>query len=86
MKQSRESIFDAINAEREYQNKKWGEEFNSKNTLNDWVAYIASYTGKAVTLPFDANTYRTSLLKVAALCVAALERGDEFVPRHYDKF
>lgn len=85
MRQSRESIFVAISAERDYQDSKWGSAFDDKNTPNDWVAYIASYLGRAVTIPWNANIFREGLLKVAALCVAALERGDEFAPRHYDK-
>lgn len=80
MKQS--DVFDAITAEREYQ-KKWGNEFDDKNTPNDWVAYIAAYLGKAVTLPWNREQFRIAILKVAALAVAILERS-EYAPRHYD--
>ena len=76
-------IFEKIATEREYQNQKWGNSFDSKNTPNDWVAYISKYLGQAMTMPFDETTFRTQLLKVATLAVAALEQ-DKYAPRHYD--
>ena len=83
-----DAILNDIRVERAYQDKKWGTEFDDKNTANDWVAYITSYLGKAVTMPWDGDTYRTMLIKTAALCVAALEaldRAKGFPPeRHYD--
>ena len=81
---TRESIFELINGEREYQDNKWGAEFDLLNTPNDWVSYITSYTSKAVTLPWDRETFRKNILKVATLAVAVLER-DTYAPRHYDK-
>lgn len=78
----------AVLAEREYQDRKWGEEFDSKNTPNDWVAYICAYLGSAVTMPWNAETFRTRLVKTAALCFAAIEwldRTNGNMPkRHYD--
>lgn len=75
-------------AERQYQQEKWGNKFDKKNTANDWMAYILSYAGKAVTMPWDGPTYRKMLVKVAALCFAAIEwydrRGGKMPPRHYD--
>ena len=79
----RSEIFDYIDAERDYQDRKWGHNFDAKNTPNDWVAYITKYAGQAVTLPYDAEQFRTQLLKVATLCTAALEQAD-YAPRHYD--
>jgi hypothetical protein len=77
-------VFDLIAGERAYQNKKWGTEFDNKNTPNDWIAYIAIYLGKAVTFPWNREAFRTAILKVAALAVAVLERED-YAPRHYDQ-
>lgn len=79
----RATIFTLIENERAYQDKKWGKAFDDKNTPNDWVAYIVAHAGKAVTLPWNREAFRASILKVAALCVAALER-EEYAPRHYD--
>lgn len=80
---TRQEIFGNINAEREYQDRKWGTEFDSKNTVNDWVTYITNYLGKASTIPFNENTFRVNMYKVAALAVAALEQ-EKYAPRHYD--
>lgn len=83
-----EKILSEIKAEREYQQGKWGDEFDSKNTPNDWVAYVAIYLGRAVTLPWNKEVFRTSLVKVATLCVAAIEWCDRtngnMPKRHYD--
>ena len=84
MTRTLEDFFQVIKEEREYQNSKWGEEFDKFNTANDWIAYIVNYTGKAVTLPWDEEQFLIALQKVAALCAAAWTR-DSFPPRHYDK-
>jgi hypothetical protein len=84
----RERIFAQISAEREYQNGRWGNEFDKKNTPNDWVTYIVCYLGKAVTLPWNGPQFRSALVKVAALAVAAIEWYDatdgNMPKRHYD--
>ena len=80
---NRNDVYEAIDLEREYQDKKWGKEFDDKNTPNDWVAYIARYLGKAVIFPWSKDAFQTAILKIAALCVAILER-DNFPQRHYD--
>lgn len=79
----RQEIFKLVDAEREYQNKKWGTTFDDKNTPNDWVAYVAIYLGKAVTLPWNRDAFRTAILKVVTLGVAILER-ENYATRHYD--
>jgi hypothetical protein len=83
----RKQIFEQIEAERKYQDGKWGDEFDKKNTLNDWVTYINIYAGQAAKMGNSKEEQRTQMLKVATLAVAALERFDEndgFAPRHYD--
>lgn len=80
-------IFNVIEKEREYQDKKWGTKFDDKNTPNDWVAYMTNYLGKSVTLPWNEETFKKNIIKVAALAVAALEsldRNNGMPPRHYD--
>ena len=79
----REDIFKKIDLERGHQNRKWGEEFDKLNTPNDWVAYLCHYAGRAVCIPWDREYFRNSILKVATICVAILER-EEYAPRHYD--
>ncbi len=85
----RNSIFEEINKEREYQDQKWGVEFDDQNTLNDWATYINIYLSKAADMSNKDNPkiQRLHLLKVAALAVAALEtfdRNEGYAPRHYD--
>jgi hypothetical protein len=84
----REKILKEIDTERKYQEKKWGNEFDNKNNANDWVAYTACYLGKALTFPWDGHRYRTMMIKVAALAVAAIENydrlGGNIAKRHYD--
>lgn len=82
------TIFDEIRKEREYQDSKWGTEFDDKNTINDWCAYIIIYLGKAVTMNITKEDQRKFLVKVASIAVAAIETFDknsEFYNRHYDK-
>lgn len=80
---NRDGIFNQIDDERAYQETKWGNGFDAKNTPNDWVAYISKYLGQTVTMPFNEDTFRKQLLKVATLAVAALEQ-ENYAPRHYD--
>jgi hypothetical protein len=80
---NRQTIYAAIEAERAYQDEKWGTDFDVANTPNDWVTYITKYLGQAVTMPWDGKRFREQMLKVAALAVAALEQED-YAPRHYD--
>ena len=85
--ESRKKIFGEINEERDYQDTRWGTEFDNKNTINDWMTYISMYGGYATEINRTKVDQRKYMLKVASLAVAALERFDEndgFAPRHYD--
>jgi hypothetical protein len=85
---ARQRIFEEIYVEREYQDGKWGKEFDDKNTLNDWLTYIGIYGSYAAKMRISKEEQRNNMLKVAALAVAALEtfdRNDGFAPRHYDE-
>lgn len=60
--------------ERDYQDRKWGgERYDDKHNEHDWSAYIVEHLGKAITNP---HTFRTQMVKVAALAVAAIEWVD----------
>ena len=83
----RERIFKEIESERDYQDEKWGTEFDKLNTINDWNTYINIYMGRACEQNRSKFAQREFVVKVATLAVAALERFDEndgFFPRHYD--
>jgi len=85
----REEIFESIEKERDYQDGKWGTDFDDKNTANDWATYIGGYAAASAPLQLDKGVFETKMLKVAALAVAAIEasrRNGGPAPRHYDKF
>lgn len=85
---TREDIVHAILKEREYQESKWGSDFDDKNTINDWVTYICHYASKAgMEEDLSGSADTRMLVKAATLCFAALEadaRNNGFPARHYD--
>lgn len=90
-KKVRRLIFKLIDAERIYQEDKWGDEFDEKNTINDWVTYICRYASNAAFptepgKPIDNEQVKAAFVKVAALAVAALEMQEKhgLALRHYD--
>ena len=77
------SIYDEIKTERDYQDGKWGHKADDElNTPWMWAAYIAKYStnwmrGTFLPLGKDASDgFRTAMIKVAALAVAAIESLD----------
>ena len=88
MSAERQAIFHQIEDEREYQDSKWGTEFDDKNTANDWARYIMDYTCKATVMSgFNQEDFEKHMMKVATLAVAAIEtsrRNGGPAPRHYD--
>jgi hypothetical protein len=78
------SVLLQVQEERRRQEDMWGADFDSRNTINDWISYICSY---ATTGRNDEAAFRTDMIKVAALAVAAVEAYDRsggYPPRHYD--
>jgi len=79
------TIFEEISEEREYQDMKWGGPVHddTSNTLNDWRTLITNYATRnydngyilKVDVP-DSGAFRTDMIKVAALAVAAIEATD----------
>jgi len=87
MNSSIDKIFREIRAEREYQDARWGTDFDDKNTLDNWIRYIVSYSGRAADTTVVPSQQRRDMMKVAALAVAACEafdRNNGFPPRHYE--
>jgi hypothetical protein len=82
-----DEIFTAITAERNYQDQMWGTEFDDKNTPNDWASYILRYTARGCDFNLTPEKFKSAMVKVAALAVAAVEsveRTRQLVERHYD--
>ena len=79
-----QDIFNEIANERNYQRERWGDEADvTINTPNDFVAYITHYASRWFNGGFEpypsnvVDAYRTSMIKVAALAVAAIEALDK---------
>jgi hypothetical protein len=73
---SRHTIVQQFLTERERHFELPGREFDINNTPNDWVAIIASYAAESVrrnSVKPDASDFEDSLIKAAAVIVAALE-------------
>jgi hypothetical protein len=81
--------FESLIEERIYSMTQWdSEDFDDKNTLNDWVTYITIYAGEAAKMKRrdDPAAIYGKLIKVAnlALLVAERVRSGTVAPRHYD--
>jgi hypothetical protein len=77
------SVYDEIKAEREYQDKRWG--VGSDDTLNTpwmWSSYIGKYATNWMAGTFQplegrvVDGFRKSMIKTAAIAVAAVESID----------
>lgn len=82
-REHREHILGEIKQERQRQLTLWSIKDDDSNTRNDWASYICyyassgAYNGKGKI--FTNMIYRRSLIKVAAICVAAVEAIDRLV-------
>jgi hypothetical protein len=78
----RAGILLEIADEREYQDNKWGNADDEVNEPNDYIAYMNAYSTKwfpggfAPYTPETVDAFRTSMIKTAALAVAAIESLD----------
>jgi hypothetical protein len=72
-------LYRAIDEERLAQDVLWGGPANDdRNTPRDWVAIACRHLGMAVddSRGHDPARWRRQMLRVAALCVAAVESQD----------
>ena len=76
--QLRGDFYDAISAERERQDEKWG--YPQNNTFAEWGSYLAEECGEAVQQLNDLNIgvgdegkLREELVQTAAMCLSILE-------------
>ena len=82
-----DKILRQIEKERQYQTGRWGTSIDNGHSVNDWVAFIAGYAGRASDIHSTPEQQREFMVKVATLAVAAIEAFDRnggFAPRHYD--
>ena len=80
---NRNQILEAIEAERDYQDGRWGTETDDTvNRPNDYIGYISHYATKWFSggfppyTPQNVDEFRESMIKVAAIAVAAVESLD----------
>lgn len=74
-------VLKEVSIERHSQDLQWGgPKHDDSHSNHDWIAIIAKFLGRAVAWPFDADKFRESMIKIAAVAVAAAEwvdrRGD----------
>jgi hypothetical protein len=75
-----------IHLEVERARQTWGEEFDRKNTLNDWVTYAMSFATDATLMESTTEQQERYLRKAAGLLVSAMVmlKTEGFAPRHYE--
>jgi hypothetical protein len=77
------NALEAIQTERERQKAIGMSKFDETNTVNDYVAYITAYAGRASEKVLrnekEGVNSRDMLVKAGALCVAAIESLDRKV-------
>jgi hypothetical protein len=84
------SVLNAVlyDVEREVARAKatWGEEFDRRNTLNDWVTYAISFAADATKSDMSTKDQEVNLRKAAGLLVSAITmlRTTGFAPRHFE--
>lgn len=85
MSEKLNSIFERILAERARQRTLPGSEFDSTNKVNDWLAIASHYLSEPAQRNSSADyhrlqltqaDYEDSLIKAAAVILAALEHSD----------
>ena len=72
--------------ERGYQMQKFGNDFDDLNKPNDWIAYITAYASRVYGGPEYKDgaapvDFRQSMVKAAALAIAAIEAHDRKVSK-----
>ena len=79
----RSEVYELVDAERAYQDKKWGgPEHDKTHSAWDWCVYLTKFLGgfaRAV-MSGDRVEARRQLVKVIALGVAALEHAPDLQP------
>jgi hypothetical protein len=72
----RAEILSEVNDERKYQDELWGQHNDDGTTEAEWKTYIDQYTHAFHRAEKYKDDFRTRMVKVAALAVAAVEAFD----------
>ncbi len=81
-----QKILDDIGLEVIRAKEQWGEDFDRKNTQNDWNTYVNIYLSKAAAMGASFEEVETNLRKAAGLLISAIDahQSGGFAPRHYE--
>jgi hypothetical protein len=86
MTSRRDEIVERIREERVRQFNLPGSEFDARNTPNDWAAIASHYLNENVrrggNFP-DKAAFEASLIKAAAVIIAALEHSDTIMKKDF---
>lgn len=77
---ARERILGEVSAERDRQFNLPGSEFDQLHSMNDWIAIAAQYLTRCADRKHtksDRDEQRESLIKAAAVIIAAVEHLDQ---------
>lgn len=80
VKAFRSEVYEAIDTEREYQDKKWGTDENHYHSLAEWLVYIENYVNEAKHIatrlpePLSSQKVLDIMRKVTAMGVCAMEQ------------
>lgn len=80
MNERRQRLLNMISTERTRQDSLPGSEYDQKHSQNDWIAISTMYLSRAASrkhLPTSNQEYQDSLIKAAAVILAALEHSDK---------
>lgn len=76
------TIYDEIEQERIKQDQQWGGAgHDDHHNSHDWICFIVKHLGKAVMFPWDSLTFRTQMIRIAALAIAAVEWCDRLTSK-----
>lgn len=83
---NRAEIMNLVRLEMERAETQWGHDFDNKNTLNDWAAYMVIYLGKALEMEATPETIMKNLRKAAGITIATLVQYESagIAARHYE--
>lgn len=79
-------VLDEVGREVMRAKEQWGEEFDEKNTLNDWVMYSHQYSSRATAINTSLEQQESDLRKAAGILISAIDmlKRKGFAPRHYE--
>jgi hypothetical protein len=81
-----QAVLTEVGLEAERGKKTWGQEFDRRNTLNDWVVYAMSFATDAARMETTMKAQDRDLRKAAGILISALVmlKTEGFAPRHYE--